>query len=231
MRRGVLGAAIGVGVGILVVTLAVIVTTGWLLAFIVPEVLALTTGATTGFVIGWKLDRRRARLRRFWLWLAIATFSWPLCALVPLWAREVQIRWMIAREIPQHPACTLVERTITTFAFDNNPGYLLRFTCSESPGAMLKFYHEDLPKRGWEILPVVKQNDYLVHQFRKPGRMLTVISWRGSYYPDRRERNWVQLGCCLENFTYRCPPLTELGYTAVPPERQFPREGVPVPAE
>jgi hypothetical protein len=225
MRRGVLGAAVGVGVGGTLVALAVIATTGWLLPFIIVPAVAVV--AAIGFAIGWQIDRRRPGLKRFWAWLALAIVAWPLCYLLPIWARDLQIRWLIAHDIPEHPGCMLVERSITTYGFDDSPGYSLTFTASQRPRELYEYYRDELATKGWEVLPVVEQSGNPVHEFRKPGRRLSVTCWRGFRWGDTQERSWVSIHCCLENLSSPCPTLTELGYPPAAPDRWYPSDDPP----
>ena len=122
MQRAILGAAIGVGVALFALMTLVVATTGWLLAYILPEVLAVVVGGAIGFAIGRRFDRRLGPPRRFWLWLALAAACWPLCTMAPTWARELQVRWIIARDLPAPPpGSTLVRHHITIIAFRRQP--------------------------------------------------------------------------------------------------------------
>ncbi len=230
MRRGILGAVIGVGIGLMVLMAAMVATTGWLLYFYVPELLAVLGGASAGYLIGRRFDRGREPLKRFWAWLALAVVAVPLLGLAPHWARQLQIRWMIARDIPEQQDFALLKRRILTVGVDGPPGYSLSYACSMSPREILMFYREELPKRGWEVLPVVYDN-YITHQYRKPGQLLSVISWTGREYPDQRRMHRVRLSGCFESFMYSCPPLTQLGHPPVPPGQEFPKDPSEVPTE
>ncbi|MBX9790066.1 MAG: hypothetical protein K2Y37_14210 [Pirellulales bacterium] len=219
MQRAMLGAAVGVGVGMSLVAVGVLLTTAWSVALLFPLLVPVLTAAA-GFMIGRRLDRGRKPVKRFWPSLVAVVAAWPLSVLVPIWVREAQIRISIARTIPMHPACTLVRRDITTCAFDNAPGYILEFDCSQSSEKIVNFYRRELPKRGWASLPSVQQADYVVHQFRRKSSTLTLVGWVSENTKIDNTHvslNKVRLSCCLANFTYRCPSLAELGYEAIGP--------------
>jgi len=119
-----------------------------------------------------------------------------------------------------HATCRLVQRDITIYAFDDNPGFRLEFDCSLSPETIVNFYKLELPKRGWKPLPSVRQADYVVHQFRRKSSTLTLVGWVSENTKIDNTHvsvNKIQLSCCLSNFSYHCPSLTELGYEAIPP--------------
>jgi hypothetical protein len=219
MQRSVVGAAFGIGAGIVLATLGVILVSGWLIAFIVPIVVPILLGAVVGFFVGRYFDRRRKPLARFWLWLLLAIVAWPLCIVGPLGARWLQIRAMIARDVPFHPDCTPAERHISVIGFDNNVGYVLKFTFSENPKSMTTFYRDSLSNAGWTALPTVTEGRYLIHQYRKHGRKLSFIIWSGIYYPDSQERNWLQIGSSLPGLMQgESKSLEDSGYKVMPPD-------------
>jgi len=69
MQRATLGATIGIGMGISLVTVGVLLTTAWCLAMYFPLLVPVTTGAA-GFAVGHHLDKGHKPAKR--LWLAIA---------------------------------------------------------------------------------------------------------------------------------------------------------------
>ena len=221
MRRAIVGTALGVSAGILLAAISVVATTGWLIAFVIPLLLPPLFFAAAGWYVGLRLDRGRQPAKRLWLWLTVAVVSWPLCAVAPFWARQLQITRMIYREVPVHPSCDLVMQQITPVGTDDPPGFFLRYVCADKPEKVVPFYRAELEKLGWVAKPSVRLSNYVYHQFRKRGKVLSFITYSGSYPPDTRDRNWVQISCSLPTLTYSCPTLAELGNPVVGPDEWF----------
>lgn len=211
VQRAILGAAVGVGIGIVIVTLFVILTTAWMLLLGLP--IAILFFAIVGGFVGFRFGRDEPPVARFGLLLVLAIALWPLCALGPLWAREFQIRHRIARDIPIHPASTLVKSEVRTYGFDDNPGYALEWRCSEPVDQAIAFYRKEFAAAGWTALPSVRRGDYVYHQFRRSNALLTLVGFVSWHHES--PVNEVRLWCNLSNFTYDCKSLAELGNKVV----------------
>ena len=202
-KRIAFGAAIGVGVGLLVDSALLVPTSIYFLVFvwpvIVPPMLGLAVGALLGWV-GW-MPSASWRVSLFG-----SIVLWALCVWIPVKIRAWQFNTLAHREIPVFPGARLTRSYIEPYMADGGSEVHLEFCVGATTNEVLKFYQNELVHRGWTGFPkktVGGIGPYDWYPFSKRGRYLSLY-----VSPDRSldcsaGEGGIQIHCNVYNFIQR----------------------------
>ena len=149
MHREILGAAIGIGAGLLTLMTFIVASTGWLLGLVVPEV--AVPWAARGLCDRAAARSASAQLKRFWMWLAVAIACWPLAVLGGWGAVKSNGSSLAICQTPGREHAP--DKSVTVIAFDNNPVPSPIHIDKQYARCALRYYSTELPL-GWDVLPV-----------------------------------------------------------------------------
>lgn len=206
MKKGksiLLGAVVGIAIGLLLSSIFLVATTLW---YVVLTPVIVIFCLVLGLWAGWQRWMPNVTWQ---VSLILALVAWPICIWGPIETRTLQFYWFASNEMPVYPQAVKMGTIVTPLAADNRPGVQILFWTNANPEQIMDFYFQHFIQHGWKqvhhpfgIDYVVPKdyigNDYPYCVFEKPGYRICVLMWR-----PNREGLEVRVDCQIYNLTYR----------------------------
>lgn len=181
-KRFVFGIAVGIAAVLLIDTVWLLAIPGWGGLWIIwTAPLHFIIGAVAGILLAW---RRWMYKTAWWVTALFVILVWPLCIAAPIKIRSLQFSWIAAHVIPTYPGAERTQMTKKLYGGDNPPRVRIELRSYAPSQKIIRYYQEELVRRGWKELPPKVISDLTYYRFEKSSRSLDIVTEGHGIYID-----------------------------------------------